>query len=192
MMLPKLFTIFCLVVLAINVHEGTGIKLTAKYWIDKFNMDINIEGGWYTEIYRSTEKIDHLPERYGANATRVFGTHIYYLLENKDFSLFHRLKSDELWHFYHGARLTLFVIDHVTGELTRHYLGRSAKNFVVAVKQGDWYAARLTYPGEGKYPLLGITVSPGFEIEDYYQPTTEELITMYPKHKKVIKSLTRE
>nr|XP_039271675.1 uncharacterized protein LOC120346090 [Styela clava] len=205
MMLPKLFTIFCLVVSAINFHEGTGKKLTenanylidkfeidANYWIDKFNMNINHDRAWFTEIYRSTEKISHLPERYGENATRVFGTHTYYLLENKVFAVFHRLNSDQLWHFYQGAKLTLFVIDHVTGELTCHYLENSAKNFVVAVKRGDWYGARLTNPDVGKYSLFGITVSPGFEMEDNYEPTAKELITMYPKHKEVIKSLTRK
>ncbi|XP_039249202.2 uncharacterized protein LOC120326908 [Styela clava] len=192
MMLPKLFTLFCLIALANNVQEATGKKLTAKYWTGKFNMGVNPAGGWYAEIYRSPEKIGHLPERYGINATRVFSTQAYYLLEGKDFYPFHQLKSTHLWHFYHGARITLFVIDHVTGELTRHHIGKSAKNFVVEVKHGDYYAARLTYPGQGKYSLLGLTTTPGFEIEDYYQPTTEELITKYPQHKKFIKSLTRE
>ena len=74
----------------------------ADYWIDKLELLSHPEGGFYKEIYRSDEAIsaDALPERY--KGERSFSTSIYFLLRENEFSAFHRLQSDEIWHFYSG------------------------------------------------------------------------------------------
>jgi predicted cupin superfamily sugar epimerase len=68
------------------------------------------EGGYYKEIYRSTEmiKANALPERFGGD--RSLSTAIYFLLEKGNLSAFHRIKSDECWHFYLGNPLSVYVI----------------------------------------------------------------------------------
>ena len=84
--------------------------------IQKYNLQPHREGGWYKQTYKSNEEIDAdaLPERFGAN--RAFSTAIYFLLEKGNFSAFHRIKSDECWHFYTGDPLVIYIIEQ-TGEL---------------------------------------------------------------------------
>jgi predicted cupin superfamily sugar epimerase len=83
----------------------------AKKYIQKLQLKSHPEGGYYKEIYRAGELIlpDHLPKRY--KESRAFSTSIYFLLEGNQFSSFHRLKSDELWHFYDGSTLIIYTID---------------------------------------------------------------------------------
>jgi len=76
--------------------------ITAKYWIGKLQLHKHPEGGWFREIYRADEMIpkNSLPEYF--TGERNVSTSIYYLLEGKDISTFHRIKSDEIWHYYAG------------------------------------------------------------------------------------------
>src|SRR5687767_2220893 len=82
---------------------------SADYWIEKLNLQPHPEGGHYRESYRSSGIIaaSGLPHYFGS---RNFATSIYYLLNGNEFSAFHKLKSDELWHFYDGCSLDIFVI----------------------------------------------------------------------------------
>ena len=90
--------------------------------IQQYNLQPHPEGGWYKQSYRSAEYINAaaLPERFGGD--RPFSTAIYFLLEKGNFSAFHRIKSDECWHFYHGDPLEIFVIQD-NGELAITTLG---------------------------------------------------------------------
>ncbi len=83
---------------------------SAQYWINKLKLAKHPEGGHYREIYRSNEFVHKksLPGRY--SSFRSFSTSIYFLLESNEFSAFHRLKSDEIWHFYEGSILTIYII----------------------------------------------------------------------------------
>ncbi len=83
---------------------------SASFWIEKLELLPHPEGGYYRQTYRAAEELNGavLPARYGG--PRPFSTAIYYLLAHPDFSAFHRLKSDEVWHFYLGAPLTLWLI----------------------------------------------------------------------------------
>src|SRR5262245_47565039 len=83
----------------------------AEYFVKHLNMLEHPEGGWYKETFRSSESIaaQHLPSRFGG--IRNFSTSIYFLLSGKQFSAFHRIKSDEIWHFYYGCSLKIYVID---------------------------------------------------------------------------------
>src|SRR4051794_10271507 len=86
-------------------------RITAELLINQLQLQPHPEGGYYRETYRSTESIaaGAIPARF--NGTRSFATCIYYLLQQGDYSAFHRIKSDECWHFYAGDPLLIHLID---------------------------------------------------------------------------------
>ena len=149
------------------------------------------EGGYYIETYKSTESIpsEALDSRYpGARAT---GTAIYYLLEPGTFSELHRLKSDEIFHFYLGdpvEQLQLWPDGSsrlvIIGSNLSH--GHTPQ---LVVPKNVWQGARLV--SGGSFALLGCTVAPAFEFEDYESGTRESLIRQYPSRQELISSLTR-
>jgi predicted cupin superfamily sugar epimerase len=125
------------------------------------------EGGYYRETYRSAESISEgLSFRYGANATRSTGTAIYYFLTPETFSALHRLKSDEVYHFYRGDPVQLTTIDS-DGNVQQVLLGsrfEEGERCQFVVPAGVWQGSRLI--AGGKWALLGTTVAPGFIFED--------------------------
>jgi hypothetical protein len=159
--------------------------------IQKYNLEPHPEGGWYKQTYKSNEEIpaDALPERFGAS--RAFSTAIYFLLEKGNFSAFHRIKSDECWHFYAGDPLFIYIIEQ-TGELKIVSLGSNyekGQSFQYVVPANCWFASRPA-PGS-EYCFVGCTVSPGFEFEDFELADAIELSVMYPQHKSIIIELCR-
>ena len=86
------------------------MKNTAEYWIEKLHLQPHVEGGYFKETYRAEERVrkEHLPPRYRSD--RPFSTAIYFLLKGHEVSKFHRLRSDEIWHYYDGSPMTLHVI----------------------------------------------------------------------------------
>ncbi|MBV6477408.1 MAG: hypothetical protein HGGPFJEG_00147 [Ignavibacteria bacterium] len=160
----------------------------AEYWIEKLKLQKHPEGGHFMEIYRSEEKIyrEHLPQRFSGN--RNFCTSIYYLLREKEYSKFHRIKSDELWHFYDGGCMLIYEINS-KGNLKVHKLGLQIENDespVIIIKAGNWFAAKP----EHDYCLAGCTVSPGFDFNDFEIADKTELTKKFSKHEKIIKELT--
>jgi predicted cupin superfamily sugar epimerase len=159
--------------------------------IQKYNLEPHPEGGWYKQTYKSNEEIpaDALPERFGAS--RAFSTAIYFLLEKGNFSAFHRIKSDECWHFYAGDTLLIYIIEQ-TGELKIISLGSNyekGQSFQYVVPADCWFAS---CPASGsEYCFVGCTVSPGFEFEDFELADATELSVMYPQHKSIIIELCR-
>jgi len=159
--------------------------------IQKYNLEPHSEGGWYKQTYKSNEEIaaDALPERFGAS--RAFSTAIYFLLEKGNFSAFHRIKSDECWHFYAGDPLLIYIIEQ-TGRLKVISLGsdhEKGQSFQYVVPANCWFASRPA-PGS-EYCFVGCTVSPGFEFEDFELADATELSVMYPQHKSIILELCR-
>ena len=157
-----------------------------KEYIDKLQLKAHPEGGYYREIYRSDELIlpKHLPDRY--KSPRSFSTSIYFMLEGNQFSSFHRLQSDELWHFYDGTSLIVYIIDE-KGILEKIILGNDMKkgeSFQVVVKKHTWFAAELT--DKSSYALIGCTVSPGFNFSDFELGKRSELIKKFPQHREEI------
>ncbi len=160
---------------------------TAEFWIRHLDLNRHPEGGYFREVYRAGEFIQKkgLPERY--TSFRPFSTSIYFLLESGRFSAFHRLKSDEVWHFYQGSALMLYVI-LADGRLLEVRLGRDpARNelFQFTVPRGSWFAARPG--GTGSYSLLGCTVAPGFDFDDFEMGSRDQLIRQYPRHAALIR-----
>jgi predicted cupin superfamily sugar epimerase len=162
----------------------------AGYWIEKLDLARHPEGGFYRETYRSTETIpmSALPCKY--DGARPFSTAIYFLLCGEEFSAFHRIKSDELWHFYCGASLTIHLIDHA-GAYSEIMLGSDygkGESFQAVVKAGCWFGASLSDPHS--YALVGCTVAPGFDYRDFEMANRKELIRRYPEHVEIIARLT--
>lgn len=163
----------------------------AKYYIEKLIMNKHPEGGYYNEIYRAGEifEADVLPGRY--SGSRVFSTSIYFLLSEKDVSTFHRLKSDELWHFYDGCAIKIYIIDE-GGSLEGVTLGSNLDNgerLQAVIPKNSWFGAELT--DKSSFALVGCTVAPGFDFADFELGKREELIELFPRHKELILKLTR-
>lgn len=164
----------------------------AEYWIEKLGLEKHPEGGWFKEVYRSKEKIktEHLPERFGGE--RHHSTSIYFLLTGDTFSAFHRIKSDELWHFYDGVPVTIHMINE-SGEYSQVTLGRDIEKgeaLQYAVPHSVWFGAEVN--DKDSYSLVGCTVAPGFHFDDFELAKRDELAGKYPEHKGIIARLTRE
>ena len=166
------------------------MRRDAAYWINTLQLKKHIEGGYYRENYRSQLNIykDILPESF--HGDRSAATCIYFLLEKDSFSAFHKIASDEIWHFYSGDCLIIYEIKN-DGSLLEHRLGpnpESHESFQVVVKAGNWFAAKLN--GGGEYALAGCTVSPGFDFDDFEMAKREILLRDYPEYESLIISLT--
>ncbi|AFZ47688.1 protein of unknown function DUF985 [Cyanobacterium stanieri PCC 7202] len=166
--------------------------MNAEYWIQKLELQKHPEGGYYRETYRSNDiiKKDGLSSR--AIEQRNSSTAIYYLLSEKDFSAFHRLKSDEIFHFYHGAPLQVHILTS-SGEYKSVLLGDTQgenPTFQLVINQGDWFASEVSQPNS--YSLIGCTVSPGFDFSDFELASADELINQYPNYEEIITRLTIE
>lgn len=164
---------------------------SAQDWIRRLQLKQHPEGGYFLQTYESGERIEagHLPGRFGGS--RAFSSAIYYLLAGDDFSAFHRIKSDEIWHFYAGACLALYVLDF-DGTLSVRKLGRNfeeGERFQTVVPAGCWFAARPLDPKS--YSLVGCTVAPAFAFEDFHLARRDDLTRRYPQHEDLIASLTR-
>jgi uncharacterized protein len=150
------------------------------------------EGGWYVQTYKSGERIEVEAFANGRYAgARHTGTAIYYLLEQDSFSEMHRLRSDEVFHFYAGDTVEMLQLEEEgSGQIVRigNRLEEGERPQVV-VRHGVWQGSRLV-PG-GAWALLGCTVSPGFEYEDYEAGRRAELCLRWPAFDELICDLTR-
>lgn len=163
----------------------------ADYWISRLDLKRHPEGGYYRETYRCGEMIarEHLPERFAGD--RSFSTAIYFLLAGDDFSAFHRIRQDEVWHFYDGSALAVHVIDR-QGGYTELKLGRNADRGEAlqrVVPAGSVFGAALADPRT--YALAGCTVAPGFDFADLEIPQRSDLLSRFPQHRAIIERLTR-
>lgn len=152
-----------------------------------------IEGGFYTQTYRSSETIGegYLPERYPED--RPYGTAILYLY-NTDadcFSALHRLPTDEVYHFYLGDPIEMLLLNP-NGESERVILGQDIFNqqkLQFVVPRGVWQGSHLL--NGGQFALMGTTMAPGYVDSDYEGGEREELIRQYPHETDLIYLLTR-
>lgn len=146
------------------------------------------EGGYFIRTYESDEWLGIPDPRYGTR--RRFGTAIYYLLEPDTFSEIHCLKSDEIFHFYGGDPVEMLQLtpDH-TGAVVR--IGNrieTGERPQIVVPRNVWQGSRLI-PG-GEWALLGCTVTPGFEYEDYEAGDRDSLCANWPQFRDYILALT--
>lgn len=164
--------------------------MTAAYYVHALQLTPHPEGGYFAETYRASEQVtsEHLPARF--KGARAFSTAIYFLLESHHFSALHRIQADEVWHFYTGGPLDIFVITP-DGQLTVIPLGNNPANgevFQAVVPAGCWFGSR---PAAGTtFSLVGCTVAPGFDFADFELASRHELLAEFPQHREVIEQLT--
>jgi predicted cupin superfamily sugar epimerase len=165
--------------------------LTHTDIISSFSLLPHPEGGWYKENYRSTGTIAQQALPASFTGVRSFSTAIYFLLERGNFSAFHRIQSDECWHFYTGGALIIYVIN-AQGQLLQVRLGsniQQGETFQYVVPAGCWFASAPA--DETSFSFVGCTVAPGFDFADFEMAERAALTAAYPQHAAVIKALTR-
>lgn len=158
----------------------------AKYWVENLDLLPHPEGGFYKEVYRSSESF--LPKNF--DGERNYSTSIYFLLEKGNVSHFHRIKSDEIWYYHGGDALSVFVI-HKNGELEELKIGPNPDQGEVlqaVVLAGTIFGSKSS----GAYSLVGCMVSPGFDFKDFELFKTSQLLEEYPSHHQIIKELSKE
>ena len=164
----------------------------AAFWIERLALVPHPEGGYFRETYRAAESIpkDGLPARF--DAPRALSTAIYFLLTADEFAALHRLRSDEVWHFYVGSPLELVTIDP-EGRLAVVTLGADPERGEIlqaVVPAGLWLGAALA--GGGSFALVGCTVAPGFDFNDFELGKRAALLRRYPQHRVLVERLTRQ
>ena len=162
----------------------------AQELIERLDLVRHPEGGWFRRTYRSSETVSALalPERF--NGSRPFSTAIYYLLESGDISALHRIKSDEVWHFYAGSALRIHCLfpDGRYQELRLGADPTAREQFQVVVPAGCWFGAELAEEG---FALVGCTVAPGFDFSDFEMAEAGPLCDRYPQYAELIMRMTR-
>ncbi|WP_338763297.1 cupin domain-containing protein [Massilia sp. METH4] len=144
------------------------------------------EGGHFRETYRSQNRVT----REGSGITRSASTAIYYLLRGRERSTWHRIRSDEMWHFYAGVAIRIYVLEPDGGldiVLLGNPLQHEGANFQALVPAGHWFAAECAEP-EG-HSLVGCTVAPGFEFEEFEIADEGLLEQRWPEHRELIARL---
>ncbi|MDF7814408.1 cupin domain-containing protein [Hymenobacter sp. YC55] len=158
--------------------------MTAPDLIHHLHLLPHPEGGHYRETYRSADTMTTVEAQ-----TRNVSTAIYYLLEDREKSCFHRIKSDELWFFHKGQALEIVLI--ADGQAATIVLGNDIENgelFQAVIPANTWFAAHVQQ-GKG-YALVSCTVAPGFDFTDFELAQRAELTTQFPHLKALIEKFT--
>lgn len=163
------------------------ILRTLEEWNKKLNLQPHPEGGFFTEFYRSSHTVINQN-----NKERSASTAIYFALRKQDQSSFHQIQSDELWHYYDGdLTLRIYSIEPVSGKLTTFDLGPKGEPTAV-IPAKSWFGVLpfASDGSEGEFALVGCTVSPGFDFEDFKLADKSTLTRAFPEHKEIITRLT--
>lgn len=165
-------------------------RMTAEHWIERLGLERHLEGGWYRQMYCSSETLppSALPSRFAA--PHPVSTAIYFLLRGSEFSALHRLKADEVWHFYDGSPLRLHVIAP-DGGLSAVTLSAATATFQAVIPADHWFGAEVDDCSSNAFTLVGCTVAPGFIFDDFELADRARLIEQYPQHRALIERLTR-
>jgi uncharacterized protein len=158
--------------------------------IERFGLRPHPEGGYFRETFRAADsvtRVSHATPEASPGAIRSASTAIYYMLCDGAHSAWHRIRSDEVWHFYAGEPIDIHVID-TAGQLLTHRLGNALTHadavFQAVVPAGQWFAAELCDPAT--CALAGCTVAPGFEFSEFELAEVAALTKAYPQHADVI------
>jgi len=149
------------------------------------------EGGFYRETYRIAEEITIKFNEKASPVKRNISTCIYFMLTSDSFSAFHRIKQDEIWHFYRGSALKLYMISPA-GELSVVKIGNDILNDEIpqfVVPAGYWFAAEVAE--NNAFSLVGCTVAPGFDFSDFELADKKSLCVSFPNHESIISKLCR-
>lgn len=154
---------------------------TADTLIEKLNLIPHAEGGYFRRYYQSNQYITKEDD-----TKRRAGSAIYYLLKKGQFSAWHSISSDEIWHYYKGGLLEIYEIKK-DGSLICHKLGDSIiyndASYSAVIESGSIFAARLI---DGEYILTGCSLHPEFSYDDFILYKKEEMLLKYPNHASII------
>ena len=174
----------------LNCHKKSKSNASnneALQLISKLNLQPHPEGGYFTVSYKANHTVKPSDSTRYNDEVRSTSTSIYYLLNRNDYSAWHILKSDEIWHFYKGSPLYIYVIND-KGLLSRHILGDPLKTkgatFQVCIERDHYFAAENV--DKNSYSLVGCTVAPGFEYTDFELCETNSLLSKFPQHTDII------
>ncbi len=148
-------------------------------------MEKHPEGGWYKELYRSSEQFVNQNKE-----ERNLLTSIYFLLTDQNSSKFHSIQSDELWYYHSGEGFTVHCISP-KGKYYTIKIGPDFKNgevFQAVVPKGTIFGS--TVEKQNSYSLVGCAVAPGFDFTDFKLHSRGELLLKYPQHELIINRLT--
>lgn len=161
-----------------------------EQWVKDLDLQAHPEGGYYKETYRSDNQIELSSIFTDRSGKRNLSTGIYFLLDSISFSAFHRIQSDEMWHFYDGDSLLVHCISP-EGDYHCQRVGRKLDKGDVlqfVVKAGTWFASEVEEGGD--YSLVGCTVSYGFDFQDF-ELAGPSLMKTYPNEAALIQRLIR-
>ncbi|MDR5856703.1 cupin domain-containing protein [Caballeronia sp. LZ062] len=160
--------------------------LDAQALVARLDLQPHPEGGYFRETYRANQRVTRDSE----NDPRSASTAIYYLLCDGAHSAWHRIRSDEVWHFHAGDPLFVHVLD-ANGALTTHTLGNMLLHkdavFQAVVHAGHWFAAECSVASGAS--LVGCTVAPGFEFSEFELADCDDLKARYSQHHELIERL---
>ena len=159
--------------------------MNGKEIVQKLGLLEHPEGGFYKETYRSSCSMET-----EQNTIRNISTAIYFLLENNNISLFHRIQSDELWFFHQGEPLEIVFITE--GVLNIIILGNSFEKGEVpqaTIPANTWFASNVKQ--RKGYSLVSCTVAPGFDFADFELASRENLLQEFPHLKEIIQKFTK-
>lgn len=161
----------------------------ARDYIKKLKLQKHVEGGYFSETVRSLNNI--IIHRDTGVETRSAGASILYLLEKDDFSTWHKVGSDEVWHFHDGSPMLLHVI--YPKHLKTHLLGNPClvddAVWQVNIPAGFWFSAEVQ--DKTSFSLMGCTTFPAFEYRDLVIASREQLINEHPQYGEIIVRLTK-
>ena len=160
--------------------------MNGKEIVEKLGLQAHPEGGFYKETYRSNQTIET-----DKNVFRNISTAIYFLLENENKSLFHRIKSDETWYFHLGCDVLIYFFDG-SKTLQTIQLGMGSKILQATIPAHTWFAAKPM--SEDSFCLVSCAVAPGFEFDDFEIGRREDLMAEFgisAKGIQIIEALTR-
>jgi predicted cupin superfamily sugar epimerase len=151
---------------------------------------LHTEGGFFRECYRSGVFLPPgaLPARYAGG--RSAGSAIYYLLTPDAFSAIHRLRTDEIFHFYFGDPVEMLLL-YPDGTGETRVIGSGLVDGMrpqAVVSGGVWQGSRLLEGG--RFALMGATMAPGFDPADFEAGDRASLIRAYPAFRESIKALS--
>lgn len=155
--------------------------MNAKEWIDHLKLQPHPEGGYFKEVFRSGKKSTDGKETI---------TSIYYLLENSDFSGFHRLSSPEIWYFHQGNPLVIHTINK-QGRVESQILSNTPEgNFQIAIEPDIWFAAELL--DKCGFSLVSCAVAPAFCFEEFEMASLVSMLKIYPQEEELLQKLCRK
>ena len=181
------------------------MMIDAEFIIKKLELEKHIsEGGYFRESYCSPDNISNIGfnnKKHGGGISeetlhlekiRPASTLIYYLLVGNQYSAIHRVKSDEIWHFYLGSPVTIHIIndDRISPIIQLGNNLEKGENIHCVVTKDTWFCAEIN--NKTSFALMGCTVSPGFDLEDFELGKKDKLLLQYPQHQELIERFSKQ